>query len=203
MATQDVTIFDDTNTKSVSIVTDSTTERLAVDAKITSISTYLDNEVTYSIEQGKAYISTGSYATLAANSTMTIMITTPATNYIHMRDMTVNITKSGASVATLARFWGSSTTSTAGTSNPIYNLNRVTTNTSNVLIGIDPTITSTGTKLMEVVTHTDWETYLAPSYTSPFKWILKQNTKYLLQLVNPSNQAITFTWFLFWLEEEH
>lgn len=160
------------------------------------------DEVTNAIDGAYAYWATGNYATLSANSTFTILITTPnATKHVHLRDITVNIAKSGNTEPTLVRLWGSTTTSASGTSVGAFNANRDVDTAPLTTIFTSPTVTSTGTKLIEYVAHTDWETYVAPSYTSPFKIILKHDAKYLVQFVNTSNQPVNYTWFLFWMEK--
>jgi len=162
---------------------------------------YVDNEVTWCIEQGIAFWATGNYTTIAGNGTLTILIITPASPFCNMRDMTVNITKSGNTDPCLLRLWEGATTSASGSSVTAYNNKRDSATAATTTIFTSPTITTTGTKIIEYVAHTDWETYMAPSYTSPFKVILKVSTKYLFQIVNTSNQPVTLTWQLFWLEE--
>jgi hypothetical protein len=163
---------------------------------------YVDDEVTYNIEQSKAFFVTGNFTTLAGNATMSVLITTPAAPvFINIRDMSSNITKSGNADPCLLRFWGDATVSANGSAVTAFNNNRNSAAVATVAVYTGPTITGTGTKLIEYVAHTDWETYMAPSYTSPFKLILKQNGKYLFQIVNTSNQPVTLTWFLFWMEE--
>lgn len=160
------------------------------------------DEVTNAIDLGKAWWATGNYAVLGASSTFTILLTTPATPHVHLRDITVNIAKSGNTDPTLVRLWGSATTSANGTGVTTFNANRDLDYASTVSVYTGPTITSTGTKLIEYVAHTDWETYVAPSYTSPFKIILKHSAKYLVQFYNTSNQPVNYTWFLFWMEKD-
>ena len=160
------------------------------------------NEVTQAINLGISYIATsGAIITIAANTIVDILMVTPATPLMHLRDISVNITKSGAAVPTNVYLSEGATVSANGTQITPINNHRNSVNTSNMLIYSGATVTNLGTRLIAYVTHTDWETYVAPSYTTPFKLILKPSTKYIFRIDNPSNQAITMTWFLFWMEK--
>jgi hypothetical protein len=206
MATQDISIWDEANTKAVDIITDSSSKnRLMVDAKVsTSPGTYVDNEVTAMIEAGQAFTAnSNAVITINANTTLYIQLVTPASPEIHLRDVSLNITKGGASVPTNMYLSEAPTVTTDGTQLTIFNTNRNSTNTATMIVYSGSTVSNTGTRLLAYVTHTDWETYVSPSYTSPFKWILKPSTKYLITIENPSNQSISMTWFVFWLEEDH
>jgi hypothetical protein len=206
MATQDISIWDEANTKAVDIITDSSSKnRLMVDAKVsTSPGTYVDNEVTAMIEAGQAFTAnSNAVITINANTTLYIQLVTPASPEIHLRDVSLNITKGGASVPTNMYLSEAPTVTTDGTQLIVFNTNRNSTNTATMIVYSGSTVSNTGTRLLAYVTHTDWETYVSPSYTSPFKWILKPSTKYLITIENPSNQSISMTWFVFWLEEDH
>jgi len=206
MATQDISIWDESNIKAVDVSTDTNSKnRLMVDAYVTTPpGKYVDNEVTAMIEAGKAFTAnSNAVITINANTTLYIQLVAPASPEIHLRDISLNITKGGASVPTNMYLSEAPTVTANGTQLTCFNTKRDSTNTAAMVVYSGSTVTNTGTRLLAYVTHTDWETYVSPSYTSPFKWVLKPSTKYLITIENPSNQAISMTWFIFWLEETH
>jgi hypothetical protein len=225
--TQDVSLFDEGGNYSVIISSDGdlysksklwdgtnqvgvvagTPNRLAVDTNISGITItqgrvpILESEVT-AIENEYGFYASGPITTLTAGSTYTIlMITGGNTMYAHLRDMTANVLKSSASGYLYASFWEGATTSANGSAVTSRNNVRYSSVTPTMSLYTQPTITTTGVKLFDYMLHSDWETYMQPSYTSKFTQVLKPNEKYLLQLINNTNQGCTFTWEIFWYEE--
>jgi hypothetical protein len=154
------------------------------------------------IHEGNAYILTSAAVlSIAKDSNLDIMIQTGA-NEVHLRDITVNVNKTSASGQTYLTLFEGTTTSANGTALTARNANRNSANTSSCSFFQGPTVTATGTPLYVYIVHTDWETYIAPSYTTPFELVLKPNTKYLIRLTNELLQTIQATYFIF-ITDQH
>lgn len=196
----DVSLWNDTYDKNVAVITDQdNVNRLAVDTIGSGI-----GDASYMVHQGSAFFLTaGAVISVAANGNYDIMIVTGTTKEVHLKDISVNVLKNSAAGNTQFRLFEGITTSASGTSSTIFNNNRrkegIVTPDFTAFVG--PTITSTGTLLINYLTHNDWETYVAPSYTNKWEIILKTNTKYLLRIFNNTNQVNDFT-YLYWLFQD-
>jgi len=198
--TQDVNIWNDDYTKKVEVVTDgNAVNRLCVDAVDSGV-----GSPTSTVQFGNAFfLTSGSPITLAANSNFDIMIVTGTTKEVHLKDVSVNVLKNSASGNTQYNLYEGISVSANGAAATAYNSNR---RKEGIVLPdfaayVGPTITNLGTQLIGYLTHNDWETYVAPSYTNSWEIILKTNTKYLLRLFNNTNQANIFT-YLYWLFQD-
>jgi hypothetical protein len=195
----DVTIWNDAYDKNVSVVTDGSIERLAVTATTTE-----SGDAPSVIQTGNAFFLTaGAVITVAAGANYDVMIVTGVDKEIHLKDISVNVLKNAASGNTQFRLFEAITTSANGTASSIFNNNRIKQGVvlPDFTAFTNPTVTATGTLLINYLTHNDWETYVAPSYTNKWEIILKTNTKYLLRFFNNTNQANDFT-YLYWLFQD-
>jgi hypothetical protein len=192
----DVTLRNDDGSKIVNIVTTpDTLNRLCVE-------TNSPNDPASIVQAGNAfYLNSLSPLTVASGATYDVLIITGTTKEIHLKDVSVNVLKNAASGNTQYLFFGDVVTSNNGTSLTVFNNNRRSAITPDFTAYHTPTITSTGTSLLGYLTHSDWETYVAPSYTNTWEYVLKTNAKYLLRFYNNTNQSNTFT-FLYWLYQD-
>jgi hypothetical protein len=173
---------------------DATTDRVKVDS-LTNLGE------TDSINAGKSFFATSAgVITLASNSNIYVLFKTGASKNIHLCDVSVNVSKNSASGIVKFEEYEGTTVSANGTDGQVSNCNRQSAITNQALVYTQPTITSLGTKLLTYVVHQDWETYIAPSYTTKFKLILKQSENYLFRINNGYNQSLDVTWFVFWQE---
>jgi hypothetical protein len=158
---------------------------------------------TAAIRAGKAYfIASQTPVSVAAGSTYDILVKTQSATRIHLRDISINVNKNNNSGIQKVATYEGSTVSANGTALTLLNNDRAVATASNCLIYSVPTVTALGTKFYEYILHSDWETYVAPSYTSKFELILKKDTNYIIRITNDQNQTIVFTWFFFLYELE-
>lgn len=197
----DITIWNDAYDKNVDVITDGeAVNRLAVNSIGSGV-----GDPTSVVQSGNAFYIASSTGTIAvsANTNFDVLIVTGTAKEIHLKDVSVNVLKNAAAGDTQFRLFEAVTTSNNGTAATIFNSNR---RKEGIVLPdftafTAPTITATGTQLVNYLTHNDWETYVAPSYTNTWEWILKTNTKYLLRLFNNTNQTNTFT-YLYWLFQD-
>ena len=197
---KNVVLYDDLGNK-IDVITDSSAvKRLAVDALSSGT-----GDPTSIVDAGNAFYvaSATGVVTVAAGASFDVMIITGTTKEIHLKDISVNVLKNSASGDTQFRLFEAPTTTANGTAATIFNNNR----RKDGIVLPDftaftaPAVTATGTQLVNYLTHNDWETYIAPSYTNTWEWILKTNTKYILRLFNNTNQSNIFT-YLYWLFQD-
>ena len=154
------------------------------------------------IHAGNAFfITSAGIINLAANSNLDIMLVTGAAKEIHLKDISVNVLKNAASGNTQFILYEDITVSADGTAQTVFNNNRRSVVTPDVSVYLNPTITGLGTTLITYLTHNDWETYVAPSYTNNWEIVLKPSSKYLLRVFNNTNQTNVFT-YLYWLFQD-
>lgn len=154
------------------------------------------------IHQGNAFfVTSGDIVTLGANTNLDMMIVTGTAKEIHLKDVSVNVLKNAASGNTQFILYESVVVSANGAAQTVFNNNRRSSVTPDFSAYLNPTITSLGTKMLAYLTHNDWETYIAPSYTNEWEYILKTNSKYLLRIFNNTNQNNIFT-YLYWLFQD-
>jgi hypothetical protein len=199
LTTQDITLYDE-NGNPISVILDGSIRRVATDSKINGTIVAI-NEDTNFINNGNGFIvTTPSVLSLAKTSSYDVLIITSVTKTLNIRDISCNVNKNTSTGTVVFQLFGGVTVSANGNALTPINTNRGSAITADFSAYYTPTITTTGTKLIEYLVHSDWETYVAPSYTTPFKFILKQNEKYLFRLQNNLQQAIDFTEFLFFTE---
>ena len=191
--TQDVNIWNDEYTKKVSVITDGSIERLAVDSS---------GNTSSAVQAGNAFfLTSGNPLTVASGTNYDVMIVTGTTKEIHLKDISVNVLKNAAAGNTQFQLFEGITVSANGTALTVFNNNRRSSMAADFVSYHSPTVTGTGTQLLGYLTHNDWETYIAPSYTNTWEIILKTNAKYLLRFYNNTNQSNTFT-YLYWLFQD-
>ena len=139
--------------------------------------------------------------TVSAGTNFDILIIVGTTLEIHLKDVSVNVLKNAAAGNTQFQLFEAVTVSANGTAATIFNNNRNSSITPGFSAYTTPTVTGTGTQLIGYLTHNDWETYVAPSYTNMWEIILKTNTKYMLRFFNNTNQSNVFT-YLYWLFQD-
>lgn len=201
--TDDVTIFASDGVNSADVTNEN---RLKVDSKISSIDTGVEIPVLTpeheAIHIGKAYsLTSGSVLTLVKNTNYDILISTHASVKLSLRDVSVNVLRNSASGYVSMSLNAGVTTSSDGSSITPFNNDRNSSNTCSSSFFLTPVITNLGTPLYSYMVHTDWETYVSPSYTTPYEIILKSGTKYVVRVTNNLQQDLQFTWFLFMYEE--
>lgn len=191
-------IIQDSAGKKVDVVTTADTRnRLCVD-------TVIPTDPATIVQTGNAfYLNSLTPLTVAAGSDFDVMIVTGTTKEIHLKDVSVNVLKNASGGNTQFQLFEAITTSANGTAAIILNNNRRLQGiiNPNFTAFTTPTVTGTGTQLIGYLTHNDWETYVAPSYTNTWEYILKTDTKYLLRFFNNTNQSNTFT-YLYWLYQD-
>ena len=174
-------------------------KRICVDSAASGTS-----DPTTVVQAGNAFFLTaGAVLTVASGTFYDVMIITGTTKEIHLKDVSVNVLKNAASGNTQFRLYEAPTTTANGSASTIFNSNR---RKDGVVLPdftayVNPTVTALGTILLNYLTHNDWETYVAPSYTNTWEIVLKTNTKYLLRFFNNTNQGNEFT-YLYWLFQD-
>lgn len=198
LGTQDVSLWSKDESKAVDVVTDSESKnRLCVDSNTTVL-----QDPAHIVQAGNAfYLNSVTPLTVSNGSNYDVLIVTGTTLEIHLKDVSVNVLKNAASGTTQFQLFEGVTTSNNGTALTIINNNRRSSITPDFTAFHTPTITNIGTQLLGYLTHNDWETYVAPSYTNTWEIILKTNTKYILRLYNNTNQNNIFT-YLYWLYQD-
>lgn len=201
--TTDASIFSADGIYSAGVTSEN---RLKVDSKISEIGSGIEIPTIppehQAIHLGNAYsLTSGSVLTLIKQTNYDILISTHSTVILSLRDVSVNILRNASSGYVNLSLYGSITTSDNGSAITPFNNNRNSSNTCSSTFGLQPTVTNLGTQLYSYLVHTDWETYVSPSYTTPFEIVLKKGTKYLLRITNNLQQSLDFTWFLFMYEE--
>lgn len=204
--TQDVSLFSSDGTIAADVYYDSVTgkNRVAVDANITAVQPVgVSESETIAIRKGWAYsVASQSPITILAGATYNIHLKTQSATRIHLRDISFNVNKNNLSGTQTVALYGDATVSVNGTAQTPFNNDRAVTTPTNLLVYTNSTVTAFGTKFYEYILHSDWETYVQPSYTTKYELIMKKNTNYILQVSNNQNQPITLTWFLFYYELE-
>ena len=152
------------------------------------------------VSKGKAWSYTpASVLAVAKLATIDVLIVTGSTHLI-IRDISVNVNRTSASGFVEATFHENVVTSANGTQVYPWNNKRDSTEVFAHAIYTQPTVTNFGDKRVDYLVHTDWETYISPSYTTPYQIILKPNTKYLFRVLNNLQQVIDATYYLFFYE---
>jgi hypothetical protein len=197
--TADVTIFDNESDNYADVTANN--ELLVKANNLPSTYPILTPEH-QAIHLGKAYsLTSGAVLTLVKNTNYDILISTHATVKLDLRDVSVNILRNSASGYVSMSLNSGVTTSADGNSTTPFNNDRNSANTCSSSFFLQPTITNIGTTLYSYMVHTDWETYVSPSYTTPYEIVLKTGTKYVVRITNSLQQDLQFTWFLFMYEE--
>jgi hypothetical protein len=201
--TDDVTIFSADGATEAQVTSEN---RLKVDSKISAIGTGVEFPTIApeheAIHAGKGYsLTSGSVLTLVKNTNYDIMISTHASVLLSLRDVSVNVLRNSASGYVSMALNANIVTSNDGTQIYPFNNNRNSANTCSSTFFLQPTITNLGTSLYSYMVHTDWETYVSPSYTTPYEIVLKSGAKYVVRITNNLQQDLQFTWFLFLYEE--
>lgn len=204
LTTQEVTIYDKNDLPIDSVLDGGGFRRLRVDANIAAVSPVgISESETLAIRGGFAWsVASLAPVTVASNQTFDIHFKTGNATRIHLRDVSINVNKNNNSGIQKAALYGNSIVSANGTAQTTWNNDRAIATPSDMGVFVQPTITNLGTKFYEYILHSDWETYLQPSYTTKFEIILKKDTSYILRITNNQNQAIEFTWFIFYYQLE-
>ena len=105
-----------------------------------------------------------------------------AAEYVHDQD----------SSAVVLEIYESTTTSADGTSLPVFNKNRNSSNTPGTVISVGPTITDVGTQIKRAAITSPSGSSVVFSQSKSGEWILKPATKYLVRITNNSGGAIDF-----------
>lgn len=201
--TEDVSIFSSDGATETHVTSEN---RLKVDSKISEIGTGVEfptlSPEHEAIHIGKGYsLTSGSVLTLVKNTNYDILVSTHSSVFLSLRDVSVNVLRNSASGYVSMSLNANVTTSADGTQIYPFNNNRNSSNTCSSTFFLQPTVTNIGTSLYSYMVHTDWETYVSPSYTTPYEIILKSSTKYVIRINNNLQQDLQFTWFLFMYEE--
>lgn len=140
--TQNINIWDDAKSKAVSIITDGSIERLAVDSKAKSEDIWQD--LTFN---GKAFITTTDVITISTiTETDFVLFTNPSLSGKLIRFWEFLLGVSGTSgQRTIFRFYGLPTITSNGTSLPIYKIRPSQSQNSIALAYINPIISNRGT----------------------------------------------------------
>lgn len=133
-------------------------------------------------------------ANLAKNTAKDILIVTPdTTRWAHM---TIGVESNDSAVETY--LYEAPTTTANGTLDGTRNRNRNYTDDNTTLVYENPTVTATGTLLAKVILGSGKATGGGARDNEEF--VLKQNTKYLLRIVEPNVAATNINWNLDWYE---
>ena len=144
------------------------------------------------IHKGQIYRK-GVFETLASGSTLTVTITTPTTENIHIN---LGVDTDGPGIA---RFYEGATVS-GGSVLTALNANRNITTASEVTLAKDPTVTTIGTPIgINVIGSEGFKTVAGGSAESQ-TWILKPSTTYLLQFTADNDDCRTVLKYI-WLED--
>jgi len=198
--TEDVTIWNADGTKSVDVNTDKEAlvhDQEAID-NLTILATGVENDL---VKRGLAWSYTpAGILTIAKQNNYDVLIKT-GNKVLTLRDMSVNVNKNAASGTTEAMLFENTTVSANGTEVFPFNNKRNSILTFGNNIYTMPTITANGSKLIDYLVHSDWETYISPSYTTPYQIILKPNSNYLFRVYNNMQQSLDITFYLFFYTE--
>jgi hypothetical protein len=139
--------------------------------------------------------------TVANTTDKFFVLENPAGNYPHLRIIGISIEDTPCDF-----YVYENPTYTGGTARTVYNLSRSSSNTPDLVVSEDPTVTANGTQI-------EYQ-YLAGSGGGPVgqgasgistddlptEWILKPNEDYLIRLYNNSGGAIDADLRMFWYE---
>lgn len=135
--------------------------------------------------------------TLSSGATKDIFIEVPSHVYPHFNGLTISATTAPLNVS----LYEGSTVSDKGTVDIVYNMNRNSDKSNNVIFYDDPTIDSLGTRI---------DNTLVPGAKqsggieedSPFEWILQQGTDYISRVTNDSTDEATIVTNIFFYESQ-
>lgn len=157
------------------------------------------------IDSDHAYIHQGIFFEVSINKTITpsgtynIVLQTPSTDYIHFRP--ANIATSGDKLTISLH---EDCTATGGATVASYNHNRTKTAVATMTVITSATITADGTLIHQSYIGggtSQGSNRSGSSVGQSNEWILKQNTKYLLRLVNGSTTDNVVVTNQVWYEE--
>lgn len=154
------------------------------------------DEAHYEIHIGKSYTVTANVS-IAATENFDCQITAPDTAVrIHM----VMHCRTSANGITVTVY--EAPTTSGGTAVPIYNRDRNSSNTATAAFVHTPTVTSTGTTIINVFHIAAGVAGSGAESREESEFILKQNTKYLIRITADSGAAANFSGRMDWYEEE-
>jgi len=122
---------------------------------------------------------------LADAANLDLMLVVPAGTYPHLQDVSL---ESDGGVVTLAMYEGT-TVSANGTSLPVFNKNRNSSNTNNTTLYYAPTITDVGTQFKHAAIVSDSQSSEIFSQSKAGEWVLAPATNYLIRVNNASGAA--------------
>jgi hypothetical protein len=158
-------------------------------------------ELHHMVHEGFLYHSSGKVTGMVDTNVDDFLFVTAANNYPHLQSLTFSF---GAGDIDLLVYEGS-TASADGTPEIIFNTNRNSVLTPNMVFNSAPTITGVGT-----LVHTGWavptaagvghtESGITTEGTGE-EWLLKPSTKYLVRITNNSGATINYRWELLFYE---
>lgn len=129
------------------------------------------------------------------------LIDVPAGAFPHIQSMVLNF---GRGDIDFVAYEGA-TTSDDGTLIPEQNVNRISSNTPDILLYAEPTVTDQGTQLFTLWapptgTGTGQSANGVSGIGQASEWILNQSTKYLIVLTNNSGSTINWSYEFSWYE---
>jgi len=186
--TQNVNIWNDEKSKSVTVTTDGAKERLDVQVQddVEVISHEHDK-----VHQGQTFI-VSDYGTYNKATYWDILIKAGPVMPHAIADLSV-------SLGILVQVYEEPTTTANGTSYTSFNRNRNSSNTSDTVIYDTPTVTSPGTLIRTLLIPGANQSGSAGGISTEI--ILKQSTDYLVRITSQQNSNL-FSWAIIWYEED-
>ncbi len=194
MATQDISIWDESNVKAVSVITDGSVERLAVDSKDNGKDFWTD-----SVEEGKGFIVTSNYITISGSTeTNFILFRNPSGSgkLIRIHAVAIGMLATVTGDAARVKFYRDATVTANGTALTIRPLKKTGNNTVTLLATTAPTTSALGTIMLTRTLTQAWQDSL--HFHESFYIEANEN---LLITIQPSNTGKNFTVTMWFMEE--
>ena len=146
------------------------------------------------IHKGEAYSASDKVTGLNTGDSFDILLKNPAGNFPHFRVFEFDSDKSPGDIF----IYEAPTTSADGTPLTLNNLNRNSSNTPDLSVFTEPTLSDVGTRL-EYHQITGTKASGGSSQSATTEWILKTNTDYLVRFTAGANGTI-IGWYIFFYE---
>jgi hypothetical protein len=194
MATQDISIWDENNTKAVSVITDGSVERLAVD----SIDDGKDFW-TQSVEEGKGFIVTTNFISItgtAENNFLLLRNPSGSGKLVRIHAIIVGMVATVTGDSGRIKFYRDQTVTANGTALTVRPMKKTGNNAVNLLANTAPTTSSLGTLLF---TRAITQAWMDTMHTHESVYI--QAGENMLITIQPANTNKNYTVNIWFMEE--
>ncbi len=148
------------------------------------------------VHDGFMFHSSGQTADLANLGTYELLLDIPASTYPHIQKVMWHIEGAPG----LIEVYEGTTTSSSGSAVTEHNTNRNSTNTADMVVTTEPTVTGDGTLIHERYIPTAGKDTGQIAGSLFEEWVLKPSTKYLIRFTNNSGAICDLSWELLWYE---